>query len=128
MPEEDAGLSHEFIKHQRRRLEQLRNQLLRVGNDTRDEVRELDEGRGDEPRDDGDEGANMQQRQIDESRLGVNERRLRDVERALAKIDEGTYGLSDESGEPIARERLEAIPEAVYTVEEMSQRERRFNL
>ena len=36
--------------------------------------------------------------------------KLRDVERALAKLDEGTYGMCDRCGEPIADERLEAIP------------------
>src|ERR1700733_6014144 len=41
--------------------------------------------------------------------------RLERVERALAKIGNGTYGLSDLSGQPIPRERLEAIPEAIYT-------------
>jgi DnaK suppressor protein len=34
-------------------------------------------------------------------------------ERALAKIEEGTYGLSDISRLPIPRARLEAIPEAI---------------
>jgi DnaK suppressor protein len=45
-------------------------------------------------------------------------RRLERVQRALRKIEEGTYGLSDDSGEPIPRGRLEAVPEAVRTVEE----------
>src|SRR3712207_6898461 len=44
--------------------------------------------------------------------------RLRYVERALQKIEEGTYGLSDDSGQPIPRGRLEAVPEAIRTVEE----------
>jgi len=39
--------------------------------------------------------------------------RLERVDRALRKIEEGTYGLSDISGQPIPRERLEAIPEAL---------------
>jgi DnaK suppressor protein len=39
--------------------------------------------------------------------------KLRDVERAIAKLDEGTYGTCDSCGEPIAPERLEAIPWAV---------------
>ncbi len=39
--------------------------------------------------------------------------KLRGVERALAKLDEGTYGVCDSCGEPIAPERLEAIPWAV---------------
>ncbi len=44
--------------------------------------------------------------------------RLAQVDRALKKIAEGTYGLSDVSGTPIPRERLEASPEAVCTVGE----------
>jgi DnaK suppressor protein len=35
---------------------------------------------------------------------------LTDVERALAKLDVGTYGVCDVCGEPIPRERLEARP------------------
>jgi RNA polymerase-binding transcription factor DksA len=40
------------------------------------------------------------------------------IDRALAKIDEGTYGLSDRSGEPIPAERLEVLPYATLTTEE----------
>lgn len=40
------------------------------------------------------------------------------VDRALAKIEEGTYGLSDLSGEAIPKERLDAMPHATMTVEE----------
>ena len=43
--------------------------------------------------------------------------KLRDVERALQKLDEGTYGVCDVGGEPVGRERLEAIPWAVRCVE-----------
>jgi DnaK suppressor protein len=34
------------------------------------------------------------------------------VEHALEKIDKGTYGLCDNCGQPIAEERLEALPQA----------------
>jgi DnaK suppressor protein len=44
--------------------------------------------------------------------------RLANIERALRKIDEGTYGLSDASGEPIPIERLNAVPDAIYTLAE----------
>jgi DnaK suppressor protein len=40
------------------------------------------------------------------------------VERAEARLADGTYGLSIESGKPIPDERLEAIPTAERTVEE----------
>lgn len=46
--------------------------------------------------------------------------RLVTVGRALRKIEEGTYGMSDASGEPIPIERLNAVPEAIYTLAEQS--------
>jgi DnaK suppressor protein len=49
--------------------------------------------------------------------------RLSNIERALQKIDDGTYGLSDGSGAPISIERLEAIPEALYTLDEQKTRD-----
>ena len=41
---------------------------------------------------------------------------LADVERALGKIDEGTYGVCDACGEPIGDARLEARPWSVRCV------------
>jgi DnaK suppressor protein len=40
------------------------------------------------------------------------------LERAEARLEAGTYGLSVESGEPIPDGRLEALPTAERTVEE----------
>ena len=47
---------------------------------------------------------------------------LEEVERALAKLDEGTYGVCDDCGEPIAPERLEAIPWTALCVRDASKR------
>ncbi len=41
------------------------------------------------------------------------ERALIRTERALAKLEEGTYGSCDRCGQPIARARLAALPEGV---------------
>jgi DnaK suppressor protein len=41
---------------------------------------------------------------------------LEDVDRALAKLDEGTYGVCDSCGRDIAPERLEARPWSVLCV------------
>jgi DnaK suppressor protein len=41
---------------------------------------------------------------------------LADVERAIVKIDEGTYGSCDVCGGPISAGRLEALPWAVVCV------------
>jgi RNA polymerase-binding transcription factor len=42
---------------------------------------------------------------------------LRDVERALVKLEEGTYGRCDRCGNPIGDERLEAIPWALLCID-----------
>lgn len=43
---------------------------------------------------------------------------LEEVVHALAKIDDGSYGVSEESGEPIPFARLRAVPWARYLVDE----------
>ena len=47
---------------------------------------------------------------------------MADVERALAKIDEGTYGTCDACGRPIGEERLEALPWATLCGEDSARR------
>lgn len=42
---------------------------------------------------------------------------LRDVERALSKMDGGTYGICERCGQPITVERLEALPWAVLCID-----------
>jgi DnaK suppressor protein len=44
---------------------------------------------------------------------GSLEQSLARTERALAKLDEGTYGACDACGEPIAGARLQAMPDSV---------------
>ena len=44
--------------------------------------------------------------------------RLAAIDRALKRLDDGTYGRSVRSGVPIPEERLEADPAAELTVEE----------
>jgi len=56
--------------------------------------------------------------------VGRDVARLAQVERALRKIDEGSYGLSDVSGQPIPSERLDAMPEAINTLSEQEASER----
>ena len=50
--------------------------------------------------------------------------RLDAIERALHRLDDGTYGRSVRSGEPIPDERLEADPAAELTISEARAAER----
>ncbi|PRX28148.1 TraR/DksA family transcriptional regulator [Paraburkholderia sp. BL18I3N2] len=123
MPEQQGDLSDEFIAQQRKRLEALRRELLGGEADTIADERTAREEHGDEAEEYEDEAQGMAQNEINQSLHDVNDQRVADIQRALRKIDEGTYGLSDESGQPIPKERLEVMPEAILTVAEQSRRE-----
>ena len=47
------------------------------------------------------------------------------IDEALGRIDDGTYGYCEETGEPIAIRRLEARPIATLSVEAQERHERR---
>ncbi len=53
--------------------------------------------------------------QIDSIVLDELEARYRNILRALKKIEDGTYGICEVSGEPIEEDRLEANPAARTT-------------
>ena len=112
-------LDQEFIARQKQRLQDLKSELERVrGGLQEDERFRAEEEEDFTQHDSGDMSQSLFTREVDATVERQVERRLAHVERALQKIEEGTYGLSDESGEPIPRGRLEAVPEATRTVEE----------
>ena len=112
-------IDHQFVERQRERLLGVRDELLRIREGVAEDERDLGEKEGDFTEHDfGDMSQDMFTREMDASIGEQAERRLGEVDRALQKIEEGTYGLSDDSGEPIPRGRLEAVPEAIRTVEE----------
>ncbi|WP_144141400.1 TraR/DksA family transcriptional regulator [Paraburkholderia sp. BCC1884] len=123
MAEQQSDLSAEFIAQQRKRLETLRQQLVGGEEGTIADQRTAGEEHGDEAREYEDDAQTMAQDDVDQSLNDVNDQRIGNILRALQKIDEGTYGLSDESDEPIPKARLEVMPEAIYTVAEQSRRE-----
>ena len=115
----DAEFDQDFVQSQRRRLEELREELLRLRGGLEEDQRDRAEDEGDMiENDSGDMSQSLFTREVDATVEEQVERRFQQVERALQKIEEGTYGLSDDSGEPIPRGRLEAVPEAIRTVEE----------
>ena len=73
----------------------------------------------------GDEDSeDLYQDEFDAGRTEDLRDQLAALERAEARLADGTYGLSIESGEPISDARLEAVPTAERTVEEQQRWER----
>jgi DnaK suppressor protein len=114
-----------FVEQQRERLEELRKELSDATASQSGRKRAFGKEHGGEARELEDDAQSMSEADIDEAISKVDERRLRAVERALEKISEGTYGLSDISGAPIPEARLKATPEALLTVQEEEQQENR---
>lgn len=117
-------MDESFIEQQRRRLEALRAQLLGPEEAGLARERAAKEARGEESQEFEDAAQNMAENEIHQALHDVDNRRLQAIDRALQKIAEGTYGLSDRSGKPIPKPRLEVTPEAVLTVQEEEQMER----
>jgi RNA polymerase-binding transcription factor DksA len=67
-----------------------------------------------------DAGSEMFEEERDQSMIERLEQELQAVERAMQRVDDGTYGVSVESGEPIPDSRLEVVPHAERTVEEQA--------
>ena len=49
---------------------------------------------------------------------------LTEIDGALARIDEGTYGICLRCGQPIGQERLEALPWATLCIDDKRKQER----
>jgi RNA polymerase-binding transcription factor DksA len=60
----------------------------------------------------GGQGSETFEREKDITILEQLERDLAEIEAALQRLDDGTYGIDEVTGEPISRDRLEALPTA----------------
>ena len=58
----------------------------------------------------------MVDRELDESLEDNAEQLVQEIDRALEKIDDGTYGKCERCGQEIPQERLDAVPYATLCV------------
>lgn len=104
-------------------LEELRNQLTRILQGSTAEIKKPDEATG-YSQHQADQGTDDFDRTINLEVTGNEYEILRQVERALEKINEDTYGVCDITGEEIPKARLEAVPYATMTVKAQEQMEK----
>jgi DnaK suppressor protein len=113
-----------FLEQQKRRLTALRQEILSIRRRQQGEQTSVNTESSGQARDYEDDAQRLAALELQDNLVAHDDERLSNIERALQKIDEGTYGLSAASGKPIALERLKAFPEALYTEEEQRQREK----
>jgi RNA polymerase-binding transcription factor len=112
-----------FLENQRRRLLALRAELLQTRETRETEEKDIQSESGGRAREYEEDAQNLAMLELDGNLANRAALRLAHIERAVQKIDEGTYGVSDASGKLIPAERLEAVPEAIYTLDEQQARE-----
>ena len=101
-------------------LQRLRSQLLELDEEVSESLAVgLEEESGEESSDQhmADVGTVTLSRELDLSLQGNTQHLLAQVDRALEKIDEGTYGRCDRCDGPIGEGRLKAMPFAALCLE-----------
>jgi DnaK suppressor protein len=111
----DPERARELLARERRRIE--RTLAGRADREGADELSHLDQHPADV-------ATELFDTELEEGIAEHLEEELEAIERAEKRLEEGTYGMSVESGEPIPDARLELIPWAERTAEEQERWER----
>ena len=117
------SLSKTDVARFKKRLEEMKGKLTSSLQTSSAEVKKPDEATG-YSQHQADQGTDDFDRKVSLELTSQEFQVLRQVERALEKIEEGTYGVCDITGEEISKARLEAMPYAVTTVKAQEKLER----
>jgi DnaK suppressor protein len=109
-PPIDGARARELLARERARIESSLADFERV---RRSELDEIDTDVNPD-----DDAASIADELVDDALVERLRSELEGVERAEKRLEDGTYGFSVESGEPIPAKRLEAIPWAERTAQE----------
>lgn len=109
------ALSQSQIAYFKKRLEEMQKKLAHIVRGVSEDVIAPDESKG-YSQHSADEGTDDFIKTISLEVTDKEVSTLRQIERALEKIDEGTYGQCDLTSEEIPLARLEAVPYANMTV------------
>jgi DnaK suppressor protein len=107
----------------KKKLEELKKQMTLAVTNCAAEVKKPDEATG-YSQHQADQGTDDFDRRISLEVTSQEYQVLRQIERSLEKIQEGSYGICDISGEEIPARRLEAMPYANTTVKAQEKLER----
>lgn len=105
-------------------LERMRDELTHSLKESTADVKKPDEATG-YSQHQADQGTDDFDRTITLGLTNNDYSILRQIERALEKIKEGTYGICDETQEEIPLPRLEAVPYANMTVKAQQKMEKK---
>src|SRR5687767_10963399 len=119
----DADEARSRLVEERERLDALRNDFADDGLTAESEEASLGELSSLDQHQ-ADVGTETFNRERDLSILENIEAELADVEHAIRRLDDGSYGTCEACGKPIDDARLEAMPAARFCVEDQAHAER----
>ncbi|KPK33104.1 MAG: molecular chaperone DnaK [Chlamydiae bacterium SM23_39] len=103
------------LEKYKKRLIELKKQLIQSVQAAKDDVKSQEKIKG-YSQHQADEGTDDFGRMVSLALSNKESYVIRQIDRALEKIEEGTYGICDLTGEEIPIKRLNAIPYATVTV------------
>ncbi len=109
------ALTRDQVEKFKKRLEEMRERITHTLAGTTKEVKRPDEATG-YSQHQADQGTDDFDRTINLEVTSKEYELLRQIDRALEKIRENSYGICEVSGEEIPLPRLEALPYATMTV------------
>lgn len=118
------ALSKADIANYKERLEKMRDQILFSLHGASENAKSSSESGHGYSQHQADQGTDDFERTVSLELSSQEYNVLKQVERALEKIKEGTYGLCDLTEKPIPKKRLDAIPYATMTVEAQDKMEK----
>jgi DnaK suppressor protein len=124
MDNQSPGLDAQYIDQKRYQLTKLRDELRKAASVVEGEELNIKNESILQAREYEDDAQKLDMLEREGHLVARDVDRLTRVERALEKIQEGTYGISDVSGQRIPRDRLDVIPEAINTLSEQEASER----
>ena len=117
----EANQARDLLSQERDRLQGLKDEMAALRDesqqDSLEELSSYDQHQADV-------ATETFEREKDLSILDNIEGELADIEHALQRLDDGTYGTCEACGKPIGDERLEAMPAARFCVDDQAQAER----
>lgn len=109
-----SSLSRQLVEQCKQKLIEVKSEILNRVRESRQDLYNAEDNKG------GDEGDQTMRALAESEFLSMHERlrnQLMEIESALARIEQGIYGICEETEEPIEPERLLAIPWTRLSIE-----------
>ncbi len=119
--ESESFMNDRQKEYFRQKLLRWKEEILRESKETLENLQKENENHPDFA----DRASNETDRSIELRARDRQRKLIAKIDAALARVDDGTYGYCEETGEPISLKRLEARPIATLSIDAQERHERK---